>query len=95
MTENLLDLPDCVLESLLENYLSYDEISKSRIVSKRNLKWLVIPNFLTSKKNFYQRICFKFLLHFFDNCLKLEILVFPGFFKVKKISLSSPGSFIV
>lgn len=29
---NLLDLPDCMLEQILE-YLSYDEIAKQRIVS--------------------------------------------------------------
>lgn len=31
---HLLDLPDCMLEQVLE-YLSYDEIAKQRIVSKK------------------------------------------------------------
>lgn len=57
---NLLDLPDCMLEQVLE-YLSYDEIAKQRIVS------------LCS--NQYGKKCFNFDQITFNECLKhLRIL---------------------
>lgn len=48
---NILDLPDCMLEQVLD-YFSYDEIAKQRIVSSKEVTAL---NFnLAKEKKFIQ-----------------------------------------